>query len=449
MKTGDIIDQRFLLKEICSSRGGMGEIFFVDDVTQHYNFRLVLKYCKKNDQENIRRFKREVSILKNFQGNDKVVQIIAANIEHIPPYFIMRYYPDGDLDSQRFWITGDPKIQERIFCNMIDCINELHTRNVFHRDIKPQNFLLNNNSVVVSDVGLSLNIDSNTTTLTSTTEVWHTLGYCPPEFYVGHFKDPDAASDIFMLGKTFYNILTGRDPFLLSPDGIPSGIFHVIERACHLEKERRYQQLSELKQALVGAYDIILNRIDGLNDSRIQLDAIMSQLQVNRQYYVDNVTRFIESIGRLNEDHADQILQSLVSDFFLIISQNPFDSIRLYFLHLYEKMVDKKNFNWYFAETIANHMNIVFSSPSVQNNEKTFALKIAINGAISQNRFAAMDTCSSMIMSIDHNQKELAECVAAMLMEYPDSFISSMETNGCHSDIIISALLWLKNNQRS
>ena len=110
---------------------------------------------------------------------------------------------------------------------MIDCVAELHARGTFHRDIKPQNFLLDDGNVVVSDLGLSMERES-LTAFTRTSEYWGTQGYLPPEFQTGGFKNADAAGDIFMLGKSFYVLLTGRDPLYLIANDIPEPLFHLI-----------------------------------------------------------------------------------------------------------------------------------------------------------------------------------------------------------------------------
>lgn len=90
-----------------------------------------------------------------FQGNSKIVEIVDSNVEHDPPYFVMRYYPAGDLTTLSARLKADIELQEETFSQMIDCLAELHSRGKFHRDVKPQNFLVHDDGVVVSDFGLS------------------------------------------------------------------------------------------------------------------------------------------------------------------------------------------------------------------------------------------------------------------------------------------------------
>ena len=154
----------------------------------------------------------------------------------------MKYYPDGDLRNLAPLLERDLLAQETLIIQLIDCIQELHARNEFHRDIKPQNFLLDGTNVVVSDFGLTTEIGS-ATAFTRSSVFWGTHGYIPPEFLTGGFKNADAVGDIFMLGKTIYNLLTNRDPLYLVGDDMPAPLFHVIERCCSIRKESRYQSL--------------------------------------------------------------------------------------------------------------------------------------------------------------------------------------------------------------
>src|SRR5260370_34705896 len=128
---GDIIDGKYRVDSLCSDAGGMGTILFVTPVKKKLGFNVVLKYCKGNDEEQLKRFRREVRLLATFKGNTRVVQIVDENLDHDPPYFVMRHYLDGDLSTQAEVLRGDYEAQERCFLQMIDCIQELHARNKF------------------------------------------------------------------------------------------------------------------------------------------------------------------------------------------------------------------------------------------------------------------------------------------------------------------------------
>jgi len=299
---GDLIDEKYRVESLCSSSGGMGDVFFVTPISGVPEHRLVLKCCKDNGEEQLRRFCREVRLLGSFRGNSKIAQIWSENLEHDPPYFVMKFYEDGDLSGQASALQQSVVDQEQFFLKMIDCIQELHSRGAFHRDIKPQNFLREGDRIVVSDLGLSTDVGSPTA-FTSSSASWGTQGYIPPEFLDGGFKYADAAGDVYMLGKTYYALLTGRDPRYLISDGIPPPLFHVIGRCCQVAKAARYQTLADLKQSLVAAYDLLLGRSGG-RVSQL-LSVITDRLNQSNQYEVNEVLEFVEQLALI--ERRDQI----------------------------------------------------------------------------------------------------------------------------------------------
>ena len=139
---GDLVDGRFFVTGICSEAGGMGKVLYVEDQLKEFSGTLVLKYCSELDSEHIKRFSREVRLMESFKGNSRVVDIFFSNTDSEPPYFVMKNYEQGDLTNYIGTLGNDPANQEVVFTQMIDCIAELHAVATYHRDIKPQNFLI-------------------------------------------------------------------------------------------------------------------------------------------------------------------------------------------------------------------------------------------------------------------------------------------------------------------
>jgi len=299
-----------------------------------------MKYCREEDEEPLARFKREVRLLQEFQGNSKVVEIVEANLNHIPPYYIMRYYADGDLTSMRDAIVDNYDLQERMLMQMIDCVAELHRANKFHRDIKPQNFLRDGDRVVVADFGLSMELNSKTA-FTRSSVFWGTHGFLPPEFHHGGFKHADAAGDVFMLGKTFYVLLTGRDPLYLVADDVPAPIFVIIERCCATNKAARYQDLPSLKQSLTAAYDVLLGRVLGPSKAVAVFGTIRDRLKKDDHYRSEEVREFVEQLALLGANHQQQICFELDDEFFSVLKEEPVQPQLERFLKVYRQMVER------------------------------------------------------------------------------------------------------------
>ncbi|TOO49924.1 hypothetical protein, partial [Vibrio parahaemolyticus] len=66
----------------------MGQILFVTDLHQQLSGDLVLKYCREEEEEYVKRFKREVRLLETFNGNSKVVNTLHSNTDNETPYFV-------------------------------------------------------------------------------------------------------------------------------------------------------------------------------------------------------------------------------------------------------------------------------------------------------------------------------------------------------------------------
>lgn len=440
---GQQIDGKYEVAGVCSTLGGMGTLLFVTPLQRSYGFPLVLKYCHDTGEEVLHRFRREVRLLVEFQGNSKVVEIVDHNVDHDPPYFVMRYYADGDLQNSAGRLKVDLPYQEKLFGQMVDCLAELHSRGKFHRDVKPQNFLLHGDGVVVSDFGLSKELDGHTAA-TRSSQYWGTMGYLPPEFLVpGGFKNANAPSDIFMLGKTFYVLLTGRDPTYLTGDDIAPAIFTVIERCCDLRADSRYKDLATLKQRLTAAYDVLLGRHVGPGRAGQLLARINDRLKLN-QADPREVVEFFESLAMLSNAERTQILFELHANTFRAFALPDVQSHMLQFLRVYQEMVDTAIYGWSYAEVIADNMKVLFDQPTVSQTDRTRALELAINAAVRQNRFAAMNTCSAMIRSIGDEQ--LGYRVAEMLIQHPEDFILSIEPSECHSDAVIAAIRRMKES---
>jgi serine/threonine protein kinase len=434
---GDIIDGKYEVKSLCSDAGGMGTVLFVRPLKQKLGFEIVLKYCKGDDEEHLKRFRREVRLLGTFKGNTRVVQIVDQDLDHDPPYFVMRHYPDGDLSTRAASLRGDYGAQESCFLQMIDCVQELHARNEFHRDIKPQNFLLDGDKIAVSDFGLTTELGSHTA-FTRSSAWWGTQGYIPPEFLSGGFKNADAAGDIFMLGKTFYVLLTGRDATYLVADDVPPPLFHVISRCCNVSKSLRYQTLSQLKQSLVAAYDVVLARSGGFGRVKQLISVIEERLEQESKYSSSQVAGFVEQLAVLDEDDQVSICKELSIRFFWVIGQEPLNGALPGFLTIYGRLVQGNAYGFEYAETIASNMRQVFRGSGAPVGECARALGLAIHAAVYQNRYAAMDTCRSMITSVD--DEVLGFHVAPVLLANRGAFVADIEPSECRSDAVRNAL---------
>ncbi|WP_423194615.1 protein kinase domain-containing protein [Cupriavidus sp. H18C2] len=436
-ENGSVVDQKYFVRGLCSNAGGMGTVLFVHHVHNPDNL-LVLKYCKHVDDEMLRRFQREVRVMQEFSGNGAVAQIVDANLVHLPPYFVMPYFENGDVSRHAEFIRSRPDTTELYFMRMIDCIEQLHMRGIFHRDIKPQNFLLGGGNLVVSDLGLCTQLDSSTM-FTRQSEWAGTPGYIPPEFLDnGGFRNADARGDVFMLGATFRSILAGDTP-------IHPAIQAILARATAPDKTRRYASLADLRQSLQSAFDVILNRHRGQAGALELNQRIVDKWTASHVADPAEIGTFIQALSAVPSEERETICLDLKVEVFQAIAASRLQpGVLSLFLDSYREMAEHSSYGWSFAETIADNCKVLFASPSVGEEDKADALRIAVIAAERQNRFAAMDTCRDMMVSVQPGDFGLAQRVHDLMMEYAYLFMQNIDPAQCRAMAVRQAVVLLK-----
>ena len=424
MQVGDTINGRYRVDSVHSTEGGMGSVLLIYDIKTNIG-PLALKYCKEHTDEHQRRFRREARLMNEFVGNQKVVQLSDLSVEHDPPYIVMPFYVDGDLRTYSPTIETDFALQETIFLQMVDCINELHRKNIFHRDIKPQNFLRGSSGIVVSDFGLSMELLSPTL-FTRSSQYWGTQGYIPPEFFnSGGFKNAKVESDIFMLGKSFYALATSRDPTFIDDSSLPKPLAAVINKCCQIDLNKRFHSIAELRQALVASYDVLLKRTDARSETEFLLDQILDQLDTSGHYDNEKVSKFLGQFVTLEVPEQWALVSKFKTGLFIIFADQAFSQQLIEFLDQYEEVVLSQAPGFSYAEVVANAMEVIFKrSQDAAARAKAFEITVKI--ATQMNRFAAMDTCVEMVTSVVSNDS-VGTDLATIILQNPEYFLKNIE----------------------
>ncbi|MDA1080133.1 MAG: serine/threonine-protein kinase [Gemmatimonadetes bacterium] len=202
-------------KEI--GRGGMGIVFLARDARLKRNVAIKLLPPELSFRSEIRtRFLREAETAAQL-SHPNIVPIYAVDEKQGLVYFVMAFI-DGDNLAKRIHDSGpvEPTEARRIFRDVADALSYAHERGVVHRDIKPDNILLDKESgrPMVTDFGIARAItDGADARLTATGIAIGTPAFMSPEQSAGD-RELDGRSDLYALGVVAYQMLCGDLPFM-------------------------------------------------------------------------------------------------------------------------------------------------------------------------------------------------------------------------------------------
>lgn len=192
--------------------GGMAVVYRATDLnTSHFVAVKVLKPEYNRDAEYVARFQREAEAASKMTHHNIVNLLDVGMDENGNRYLIMEYVEGQTLKEviqEKGRLTEGSAVQ--ITIRILSALQHAHNNGIIHRDIKPQNILMQSDGhVKVSDFGIARIADRNT--LSKDDSVMGTVHYFSPEQASG--KPADVTSDLYSVGVTLYEMLTGHVPF--------------------------------------------------------------------------------------------------------------------------------------------------------------------------------------------------------------------------------------------
>ncbi|WP_044915221.1 Stk1 family PASTA domain-containing Ser/Thr kinase [Butyrivibrio sp. WCE2006] len=338
IKIGMMIGDRYEILEKIGT-GGMSDVYRAKD--HKLNRPVAVKVLKQEFSENdnfVSKFRVEAQAAAGLM-HPNIVNVYDVGDENGIHYIVMELV-DGITLKRYIEKKSRLSVKEAvsIAIQVAMGLEAAHNNHIIHRDIKPQNIIISKEGKVkVTDFGIAKAATSNTIT----SNVMGSVHYTSPEQARGGYSD--AKSDVYSLGITLFEMLTGRLPFngdttvaiaikhiqeeLPSPaefsDEIPISVEKIVMKCCQKSPDRRYQSAAELitdlKRSLITPDEDFVNLVDPDEESatRVATDAEAKsisnmtdteQMRLNadviREY--ENHKRHDQDYGRHRDEYDDE-----------------------------------------------------------------------------------------------------------------------------------------------
>ena len=306
LSKGQKVNDRYeIVKNI--GEGGMANVYLANDTILDRKVAIkVLRGDLSSDDKFIRRFEREALSVSNL-SHPNIVEVYDVGEEDGNHYIVMEYIEGKTLKQllkKRETLTLTEVID--IMTQLTDGISHAHESYIIHRDIKPQNIMIEDDGrIKITDFGIAMAL--NATQLTQTNSVMGSVHYLPPEQASG--KSATVKSDIYSLGIMMYELLTGNVPFkgdnaveialkhmkdkipsIRKQDpSIPQSVENIIIKATAKNPRNRYDSAKEMHEDLLHCLDE-----EHSNDKKITFEYPENDLDSTAPIPTTNIKKKIE-----------------------------------------------------------------------------------------------------------------------------------------------------------
>jgi serine/threonine protein kinase len=270
---GTVLSGRYRLEAKLGS-GGMSTVYLARDTTLDRPVAVKVMHREMSEQaDQLERFRQEARAVAKL-SHPNVVSVIDAGEDGGYPYIVFEYV-EGETLKARINRIGPLDVQEALAyaIEIARGLTVAHARRMVHRDIKPQNVLIDaEGRAKLTDFGISRQLEQDG--MTATGRVLGTTDYVAPEQAMG--RGADQRSDIYSLGVVLFEMLSGHVPFQADsqvgvamkhvneelPDvqgerpEISAATALVVERATSKDPARRYADIGEMIDDLSTALEV-------------------------------------------------------------------------------------------------------------------------------------------------------------------------------------------------
>lgn len=208
---GRVIKSRYKLIDE-RGRGSFATVYVARDLENNHIYAVKVMHLElSNDGELLARFQREAHILLNL-SDPHIVRIVDYGNDNNMHYIVMDYI---DGQSLKYFMINDGPMDPLRALNytrqIAEGLSAAYKQEVVHRDIKPQNILINSHDMVkITDFGLARSRE--TVTLTQSNVFMGTAYYISPE-QAESGRSADTRSDLYSVATVLFEMLTGHPPF--------------------------------------------------------------------------------------------------------------------------------------------------------------------------------------------------------------------------------------------
>jgi len=270
---GELIAGRYELEKLVGS-GGMSNVFRAHDSLLERTVALkILHEQYTRDEDYVERFRREARAVAQL-AHPNIVTVIDRGEQDGRQYIVFEFIEGDNL--KEIVARGPVPVRDAIGLTLqvARALSFAHERGLVHRDVKPQNVLLNEDGQAkVTDFGIARSLDVHGVTQTGT--VLGTSDYIAPEQARGQKVNPK--TDIYSLGAVLYELLTGDVPFA-GDNFVAVAMRHVNEPAPSVLEHRPDCPLRlDLAVQRAMAKDPA-DRFESMDDFVIELEACLAEV---------------------------------------------------------------------------------------------------------------------------------------------------------------------------
>lgn len=283
---GKIINERYKVTKKLGG-GGMSRVYLAEDSILKRSVAIkAIRIPSGEKEEAIKRFEREVHNLTQL-SHDNIVNVFDVTEDDENFYLVMEYI-EG-LTLSEYIQKNHPLDVDTIlnFINqIINGIKHAHDTKIVHRDIKPQNILVDKNQTLkILDFGIAKALSE--TTMTETNHVLGTVQYLSPEQARGDITDN--GTDIYSMGVVLYEMLIGKPPFS-GETAVSIAIKHIQDPMPNVTDER-----SDIRQALSNVVlkateKNKMERYQSVREMQNDLETVMSDERASEDRYQSSIT---------------------------------------------------------------------------------------------------------------------------------------------------------------